>query len=140
MTRDYEQEFIQAFDDLGWNFWDAGGGGYWPEAEKYVVYQYKPDGIRYPDTHRLTQFTLDFAVPTEKVALEFDGFFSADHGIGGHRNWGGFHRDRRKDRVLTRHGWRVYRFGPGDVKNYSAVVKAVRQFIELVEAVRDGSI
>jgi very-short-patch-repair endonuclease len=136
MTRNYEAEFLQAFDDLGRQVWDCAGGGFLPEGSWDVAYQYKPGDLRYPDTKRLAQFTLDFCVPEVKAALEFDGFFSAAHGVGGHRNWGGFHRDRRKDRLLTRHGWRVYRFGPGDVKNYGAVVKAVKQFLELVEWIK----
>jgi very-short-patch-repair endonuclease len=138
--RDYEAEFIQAFDDLNWNIVDCTAAGSYlawhNDTDDTIMYQYKPEGLRYPVTHRLSQFTLDFCVPEALVALEFDGFFSADHGIGGHRNWGGFHRDRRKDRLLTMNDWRVLRYGPGDVRDFRAVIRAAEEFIALVRKVK----
>jgi hypothetical protein len=149
-TRDYETEFIQAFEELGWNVVDcveyAGDLPVFlatePE-ERTVFYQYTPCLV-YNDTGKKSRFSLDFAVPGVMVYMEFDGFFSSRGGkqvnTSGHRNWGGFHRDRRKDRTLVYHGWRGYRFGPGDVRNYAGIVKAARQFIELVERVRGGRV
>ena len=138
--RNYEVEFIQAFDDLNWSVWDCQSESYLAgdNQANTVWYQYKPGNLRYSTTNRISQFTLDFCVPHRRAALEFDGFFSADHGIGGHRNWGGFHRDRRKDRLLTMNDWRVLRYGPGDVRNFKGIVSAAEEFISLVEKLRNG--
>lgn len=71
------------------------------------------------------RWVLDFALPALKVAIEIDGFYSSgNHGIGGHRNWTGFHRDRTKDRGLQWQGWHVLRFGPADMSHKAAVRSA----------------
>ncbi len=72
-----------------------------------------------------------------KLNLEFDGFFGQAGGgrraaSGGHTNWTGFHRDRKRDRLLVLQGWKVLRFGPADLKDGEGVQRAVRTFLQLV--------
>ena len=148
-SRNYELEFIQAFEDLGWEVLDCSDSPELPDdlEANTVLYQFKPK-LAIPSKGkkgRTSTFALDFAIPRLKVYMEFDGFFAIrggkKTGEGGHRSWSGFHRDRRKDRALTVNGWRGFRYGPGDTgKSVVDTAVCAREFLEMAGKVEKGDI
>lgn len=57
------------------------------------------------------KFRIDFAFPTEKVAIEFDGY--RYHGF----SKKGFKQGLERQNILVRHGWRVLRYTLTDVRD-----------------------
>ncbi|MBN6739037.1 hypothetical protein JKG47_00470 [Acidithiobacillus sp. MC6.1] len=67
-------------------------------------------------------FHVDFALPADGIAIEFDGYRS--HGLSKKGFVEGLHRQN----LLVLHGWRVLRYSLTDVRDHSAViVEQVRQ-------------
>lgn len=69
----------------------------WPDIKKEFVPVLIVDG-------KLRKFRLDMAFPEHKLAIEVDGW--QYHG----KYKDSFKRDRIKQNLLTKHGWRVLRF------------------------------
>jgi len=147
--RSYEEELVQAFEDLGvlvmsqeeYDERVASRATLWETTGLYdVVRGYIEPDLYNPKTRRKLKQSLDFAIPALKVYLEFDGFFSAGHGIGGHRNWSGFHRDRLKDRLMAFRSWRGLRYGPGDMRKFADVMSCAKEFLEFARMVYDKTI
>jgi very-short-patch-repair endonuclease len=68
---------------------------------------------------------IDFAYVPQKIAIELDGFRF-------HRDWGVFHRDRRRANALTNLGWRVLRFTwPMVTEDPGYIVKTVAEALGL---------
>ncbi len=57
------------------------------------------------------KFRIDFAFPTEKVAIEFDGY--RYHGF----SKKGFKQGLERQNILVAHGWRVLRYTLTDVRD-----------------------
>lgn len=151
--RDYEGEFAEAAEHAGlvvidrtvWKKnhmklnYEVPAGGVTVDSARIVVRQYMPHvpSLRGAEPRK---WACDFACPALKVSVEIDGFGgkcgverkTGYGGLGAHRTWAGFHRDREKDRDMTLAGWRILRFGPGDLSTPANVARCVREFAELI--------
>lgn len=71
------------------------------------------------------RYRIDIAFEAEKVAVEVDG-------LKDHTSLKGFRRDREKDVLLARMGWRVLRFIPGQIYNGMPwVIESIEEVLDL---------
>jgi Protein of unknown function (DUF559) len=82
------------------------GGGLPPPVSQYDVF----------DEHGHWLARLDLAYPAKRVGIEYEG--------ARHRDLGIFQHDLRRLNRLHAAGWRILRYGPGDVFNRAAGVVA----------------
>lgn len=130
----YEELLAAEFERRGWQViqWPTGRGKKPEVAPLAIVRQYHlvlsdPLAPSSPKSH----YHLDFCLPHYKLNLEFDGYRGygkAGRTQGGHNSWTGFHRDRRRDRLMEMAGWRVLRYGPMDLNSLDGVKNAVAAF------------
>jgi hypothetical protein len=89
------------------------GGGLPPPVSQYDVF----------DEHGHWAGRVDFAYPTKKVGIEYEG--------ARHRDASVFQHDLRRLNRLHAAGWRILRYGPGDVFNREhQIVAEVRSAIQ----------
>lgn len=82
-----------------------------------------------PLTDQGSRFEVDVALPELRIAIEVDGW--QYHG----RFKKGFHRDRKKDRMLTLAGWRTLRFTYREIMGaIGEVLNGIEALIALVES------
>jgi hypothetical protein len=137
VERNYENELANAFRLSGFVVVDY---PVWKrnkelqENSSIIVRQFMPKPFD-PLVGKTRNYKMDFANPTTRCNMEFDGFRGFHSRVGGHTNWSGFHRDRYRDRLLLLSGWRIFRLGPDDVKTESDMLNIVREFIKLMDMV-----
>ncbi len=71
------------------------------------------------------RFRIDFAFPTEKVGVEFDGY--RHHGF----SYAGFRGGAARQNILVGHHWRILRYTLKDVRDHlDDVVAQIRTLLE----------
>lgn len=109
-----EPNFDSPIEEMFWNEWQRQGG----KSRIDLTYQYKV-----PDT----RYRIDFAYVPKMIAIELDG-----HEF--HSSKEQFTRDRQRQRLLERQGWRVMRFSGSEiVGNVKSCFSEALNFIENIE-------
>lgn len=83
-------------------------------------------GIQVVDEHKFNderRFRFDFAVPSLKIGIEYEGLMSEKSG---HTTLSGYTKDTEKYNLAAAEGWRVIRF---TVKNYKTVISELEKLI-----------
>jgi hypothetical protein len=77
--------------------------------------------------HETRKWRFDWAIPAEKIAVEFEGGIFIKSGNKGHRSAQGIMRDIEKYNAAAAAGWRVVRFGPHNYKNLIQTINLLWQ-------------
>lgn len=83
-------------------------------------------GIQVVDEHKfhpVRKWRFDFAVPSLKIGVEYEGLMSEKSG---HTTLAGYTKDTEKYNEAAAEGWRVIRF---TVKNYKTVISELEKLI-----------
>jgi len=78
--------------------------------EKIMKSALLESGVDFVSQYPIFRYTLDFAIPTKKVAIECDGDYW--HSLPGAKE-----NDARKDTYLANHGWKVLRFSGAKINS-----------------------
>lgn len=73
-------------------------------------------------------FRFDIAVPSMKLAIEYEGIFSKDNGQNGHTGVKHYVKDCQKYNLATVEGWKVLRY---TAKNYKHFIDDLKQLITI---------
>ncbi len=82
--------------------------------------------VQLPIVAQGRQYRLDLAYPTEKIAIEYDGFAA-------HTAPEQFARDRQRQNTLVLDGWLVLRFTKEDLRVPGDVAGKIRQALDSVD-------
>lgn len=103
--------------------------------EGYTVYQ------RTTEYSPRRAFEIDAAIPSEQVAIEWDGAAHFEPIYGDEALRKTMEKDKRKNRALVDHGWKVIRCRDHSTAHSLAFCKrATEQIIEAIKTLKDGEI
>ncbi|WP_417867978.1 hypothetical protein [Xanthomarina gelatinilytica] len=99
------------------------------EYIKAILWMFKRDGI-IPDYvaelefHEVRNFRFDWAIPSMKIAIEYEGIFSKKSG---HTTVMGYTKDCIKYNLATLEGWKVLRY---TAKNYKEISNDLKYLLK----------
>lgn len=107
-----------------WKGWSGQGEDKRSFPEKYIEELFVKDGIvNYIFQHQVSRYKIDFAFCNEMIAVEVDGKQ--------HQYPHQAQSDQRKDELLTKAGWTVFRLAWYSVKTSSGQNKVMKQYNRL---------
>lgn len=97
-----------------------------PIGKLFIENLLKAHGIEYVKELKFAEdrkFRFDFAIPSIKVGLEYDGLFSAKSR---HTTAVGFSKDAEKINLAQALGWRAFRYTALNYKNFENDIKILK--------------
>lgn len=107
---------------------------------KIEIPKARPEGVRYIEMilkikkiefvtelkfHEKRRFRFDFAIPAEKIAIEYEGISVGKGGKSRHTSITGYTRDCEKYNLAAVDGWRVLRFTALNYKDIFLTLEAL---------------
>jgi very-short-patch-repair endonuclease len=99
------------------------------EYIKAILWMFKRDGmipgyVEELQFHDVRKFRFDWAIPSMKIAIEYEGIFSKKSG---HTTVGGYTKDCDKYNLATLEGWKVLRY---TAKNYKQISNDLKYLLK----------
>jgi len=97
---------------------------------KGILMLYKIDYRQEYLFHDVRKFRFDFAIPAQKIAIEYEGIFNnpdqLTSGKSGHLTLGGYIKDLDKYNLATCLGWRILRYSANNYKSFFTDLEALK--------------
>ena len=90
------------------------------KIERSIAHELKKRKIKFCQEYAMTGWTIDFAFPDQKLAVEADGVYW-------HSLKNVIEKDKRKDKDLKRRGWTILHFREDEIK------KNVGRCVDVIE-------